>query len=62
MFSMKINTHYDLSRSQWPRGLRHEMCSPAQALGSWVQIPLKAWMSAFILFVFSYVGSGLASV
>jgi hypothetical protein len=27
------------------RGLRHEPSSPARTLGSWVRIPLKAWMS-----------------
>jgi hypothetical protein len=38
-------------RSQWPRGLRHELSSLARKLGSWVRIPLKAWMSVctFIL-------------
>jgi hypothetical protein len=41
--------HVFVRRSQWPRGLRHELSSPARALGSWVRIPLKAWMSAFIL-------------
>jgi hypothetical protein len=49
------------SRSQWPRGLRHEMSSPVRTLGSWVRIPLKAWISAFILFVMSCVRSGLAT-
>jgi hypothetical protein len=29
-------------RSQWPRGLRHELSSPARTLGSWVRIQLKA--------------------
>jgi hypothetical protein len=28
-------------RSQWPRGLRHELSSPAPKLGSWVGIPLR---------------------
>jgi hypothetical protein len=28
-------------RSQWPRGLRHELSSPAPALRSWVRIPLR---------------------
>jgi hypothetical protein len=40
------------SRSQWPRGLSHEPSSPARTLGSWVRIPLKAWMSACIYSVF----------
>jgi hypothetical protein len=40
-----------MCRSQWPRGLRHELSSLARTLGSWVRIPLKIWMSvcAFIL-------------
>jgi hypothetical protein len=42
-------------RSQWPRGLRHEPSPPARTLGSWIQIPLEAWMfvcvySMFVLF------------
>jgi hypothetical protein len=47
---------------QWPRCLRHEMSSPAPTLGSWVRIPLKAWMSVCFpsVFVLSCVGSGLA--
>jgi hypothetical protein len=35
-----------------PRGLRHELSSPAQTLGSWVRIPLKAWMSVCVYSVF----------
>jgi hypothetical protein len=31
--------------SQWPRVLRHEPSSPARTMGSWVRIPLMAWMS-----------------
>jgi hypothetical protein len=31
-------------RAQWPHGLRHEMSSPAQTLGSSVRIPLEARM------------------
>jgi hypothetical protein len=27
--------------SRWPRGLRHELSSPAPTLGSWVRIPLR---------------------
>jgi hypothetical protein len=37
------------ARSQWPRGLRHVLSSLALSLGSWVRIPLKAWMSVFML-------------
>jgi hypothetical protein len=51
-------------RSQSPRGLRHELFSPAWTLGSWVRIPLKAWMFVYVysMFVLSCVGSGLATV
>jgi hypothetical protein len=38
-------------RPQWPRGLRYEMSPPAQTLGSWIRIPLEAWMSSFILYL-----------
>jgi hypothetical protein len=37
-----------IRRSQWPRGLRHELSSPARTLGSWVRIPPKARMSACV--------------
>jgi hypothetical protein len=40
---------HTIGRSQWPRGIRHELSSPARTLGSWIRIPLKARMSAFIL-------------
>jgi hypothetical protein len=50
-------------RSQWPLRLRHEMSSPSEALGSWVRIPLDAWMSARVssLFVLSCVGNSLVT-
>jgi hypothetical protein len=53
----------DYCRSQWPRCLRHELYSPARTLGSWVPIPLEAWMFLYIysVFVLSCVGSGLAT-
>jgi hypothetical protein len=45
-----------LRRSQWPRGLRHEMSSPAQKLRSWVRgmdvcphffcLPCPLWVAA----------------
>jgi hypothetical protein len=51
------------SRSQWPRGLRHEMSSPAWTLGSWVRFTLEEWMfvCVYAVFVLSCVGSGLAT-
>jgi hypothetical protein len=45
----------DVGRSQWPRGLRHELSSPAQTLRTWVRIPLKAWMLVCIYSVFVQV-------
>jgi hypothetical protein len=45
------------SRSQWPRGLRKEVSSPARTLGSLVQIPLNAWMFVCLYSVF-VLGSG----
>jgi hypothetical protein len=35
-----------------PRGLRHEISSPAQTLGSWVRIPLDAYTSVYVYSVF----------
>jgi hypothetical protein len=51
------------SRSQWPRGLGHELSSPAQTLGLWVQIPLEAWMSVRLFCVCAVLcaGRGLAT-
>jgi hypothetical protein len=40
----KYNWLNIVRRSQWPRGVMHEMSSPARTLGSWVRIPLQAWM------------------
>jgi hypothetical protein len=40
------------SRSQWPRGLRHELFSLVRTLGSWVRILLKAWMSVCVHYLF----------
>jgi hypothetical protein len=58
-----IHPYYALCRSQWPRGLRHEMTSPAWTLGSWVRIPLETWMfvCVYSVFVLSCVGSSLAT-
>jgi hypothetical protein len=52
-----------MSRSQWLRGLRHELSSLARTLGSWVRIPLKAWLSVCVysVCVVLRVGSGLAT-
>jgi hypothetical protein len=36
-----------MSRSQCSRSVRHEVSSLARTLGTWVRIPLKAWMSVF---------------
>jgi hypothetical protein len=51
------HTNRPRCRSQWPRGLRHELSSPARTMGSWVRIPPKAWMSVCVysVFVLSYV-------
>jgi hypothetical protein len=49
-----------LCRSQWPRGLRHELSSLTRTLGSWVRIPLKVWMSVCVYSVF-VLGSDLAT-
>jgi hypothetical protein len=45
------------SRSQWKLGLRHELSSPSQTLGSWVLVPLEAWLfvSFYCVFVLSCV-------
>jgi hypothetical protein len=41
-----------MHRSQWPRGLRHEMSSLARTLGPYVRIQLEAWMSVCVYSVF----------
>jgi hypothetical protein len=50
----------DEGRSQCPRGLRHELSSLARTLGSWVRIPLEAWMSVYVYSAF-VLGIGLAT-
>jgi hypothetical protein len=40
-------------RSRWPRGLRHELSSPARTLGSWVRTPLEEWMFACVYSMFA---------
>jgi hypothetical protein len=48
---------------QLPRGLRHEMSSSAETLGSWVLMQFEACMSVRVppVFALSCVGSGLAT-
>jgi hypothetical protein len=54
-----LNKNSVTSWSQWPRGLRHELSSPARTPGSWVRIPLEAWMSVCVSVVLC-IGSGVA--
>jgi hypothetical protein len=49
IFVIKAPVNQLSGRSQWPRSLRHEVYSLARTLGSWVRIPLEAWMPVFIL-------------
>jgi hypothetical protein len=42
----QLGTH--ICRSHRPRGLRYELSSLVRSLGSWVPIPLKAWMSVCV--------------
>jgi hypothetical protein len=57
LFSVCGTIHYNgqyvlmISRSQWPRGLRHELSSLARTLGSWARILFKAWMSVLCVFI-----------
>jgi hypothetical protein len=50
-----LHSRVDRRRSQWPRSVRHELSSLARMLGSWVRIPLKACLYAFILCLLSWV-------
>jgi hypothetical protein len=48
-FSSEISVEFQRTigrygRPEWSRSLRHELSSPARGLGSWVRIPLGAWM------------------
>jgi hypothetical protein len=45
MFSVFCMSMKVCLRSECRRGLRHELSSPAQSLGTWVRISLEAWMS-----------------
>jgi hypothetical protein len=48
-------------RSQWPRGLRHELSSPAPTLRSWDRIPLRHGCLCVRFFCFYIVSSETAS-
>jgi hypothetical protein len=50
-------------RSQWTRGLRHELSSPGRTQGSRFRTPLNVWILVYVysVFVLSCVGSGLAT-
>jgi hypothetical protein len=49
------------SRSQWPRGLRHELSSSVWTLGLCVRVPHEAWIvRLFCVCVVLCVGCGLA--
>jgi hypothetical protein len=50
---LKKLIHHIMSRSQWPRGLGHELSSPAPTLRPWVRIPLEAWMFVYSVCVYS---------
>jgi hypothetical protein len=49
-FSLILYTYE--CRSQWLRGLRHEMSSSARTLVSWARIPLEELMSVYVYSVF----------
>jgi hypothetical protein len=57
-FFLNLST---LSQSEWLRGLRHELSSPAQTLGSWVRFPLEAWMFVYVYTMFVLAVCGLAT-
>jgi hypothetical protein len=43
---VKLKNYCYLSQS--PSGLRNELSSLARTMGSWVRIPLEAWMSVYV--------------
>jgi hypothetical protein len=60
-----LNTLMSCCRSQWPRGLRHELSSLDRTLRSWVRIPLKGMdvsVCVYSVFVLSCVGSAFATI
>jgi hypothetical protein len=61
--SYLLQAFISIPADQWLLWLRHEMSSPLRILRSWVRIPLVAWMSVRIYFVFvlSCVGSDLTT-
>jgi hypothetical protein len=42
---------WEYYRSEWPCDLRHELCSPARTMRSWVLIPLNVRMSVLCEFI-----------
>jgi hypothetical protein len=59
IWNIIFGTHkYDVCssdrRSHWPCGLRHGPSLLTRTLGSWVLIPLKAWMSVCVYSVFVF--------
>jgi hypothetical protein len=62
IFLINVHGMNQNSPSQWPRGLRHKLSSLTRTLGSWVRIPLKAWLSVCIYSMFVLcVDRGLAT-
>jgi hypothetical protein len=51
-FYFKVHIYAYSDHNFRPRGLRHELSSPARTLGSWVRIPLKSWMFVCVYSVF----------
>jgi hypothetical protein len=73
LFSVKTTAHSVTKKwwcqnlwSRWPRGLRHVLSSLTRKLGSWAQIPHKAWifgtcMCLFCVCVFLCLSRGFAT-
>jgi hypothetical protein len=57
-------TNLVFSRSQWPRGQKHELFSLARTLGWWVRIPFEACLLCVcvVLCVDSSIGTGWSPV
>jgi hypothetical protein len=65
LITKKENLHfYPYMFNKWPSRLRHEISSSARTLGSWVRIPLEAWMYVCTpyVFVLSCVGRCLEMI